>query len=454
MAASMATSESPVIEKVEEVRDEVQAVVQPVLPTPPPTAEQVVATQAQAVTSFVMGTTGEDYRQYFTSDETVQLGGILQKLSSGQHLTQEEKAQAADISVKFEQSKVAERDRYVSLLKEFVDTPISSGVVQEQQLSADKITAPEIQKSIDELSKSVKILSPEERATQVAADLKKLKRQGINLESQVGTDIAAYLGADSKPIQVFTTIKAAKEATEKYATKNLPASLETLRSEVQSLQQSLPILEREYGVQGADLEKALTLVTAALENAAPGDTERVVNAVDHLFTIIERKKEVTRVDILSAGQKKDIAAEKQRIVAEAGLAPKITADLGGTENALADIAARAPEQVKQPFIDGSLEQQRSALVRFLETDPRLTGIRTELLASGNRDIENRYQALLGQIDRIGTGTQAETTTCSNSVTDALQCTHAFLAVAENAARSKSALSRMIGTLQDTFGIGQ
>ncbi len=448
--ASAAASEMTAASKADEDGGGTKVTAHPAAPAP--SVEQVVATQAQAVVTFIAGSNGEDYKQYFTSEESAQMDGILKKLSSGRRLTPEEKTQAAGIASKFEQSKVTERDRYVSLLKEFVDTPISAIVVQEQQLSPEKITTSVVQTSIDELSKTVKVLSPQERASQVASDVKKLKRQGIDLEPQVGTDVAAYLGAGNKPIQVFTTIKSVKEAAEQHATKDLPASLEKLRNEVKSLQQSMPILEREYGVKSADINKALSSVSTTLENATAEDTQRVVNAVDHLFTVIERQKVVTKSDILSSGQK-NIAAETQRILAEAGPAPKLTADLGTPANALADLAARAPEQAKQSFQEGSLQEQRGALIRFLETDPRLTSIRAKLQSEGRKDIEDRYQSLLRQIRSIGTETQQDTT-CARSVSEALQCTHAFLTTAEDAARSQGVLSRMIGTLQDTFGIGQ
>ncbi|MFA5799388.1 MAG: hypothetical protein WC840_00330 [Candidatus Peribacteraceae bacterium] len=413
-------------------------------------AESTVVQQAISATQFLALPAAEDYKQYFSREENLMLEGIMVKLRSGRRLTTDEREQAGQLSKKFSESKYTERDRYVSLLREFVTTPISAIVVEEQKLEVSLLVTPEIPVAISELMKTAKILSPKELTRQVTDGVRKLQKQGIDIEPVIGKEYAAYLGPGNRPIQVFMTLKTIKEAAERHATTDLQGSLRTLRREALSLRQALPVLEREYGMKASDIEPILKGIDDIVTEAGKDDVERIVNAVDRLLLILERRNIVTKAELVTGAIPSPHAAAVVEIARDAGWKTPLTASLD-VPSLVTDLTQAAPDEYRWFFEQGTNDEQRAALLKYLGTDKRLGSLLAMLREEGRTDMDARYRELVEQIKNVGTGTDTEPP-CDDSMVDALRCTNKFMKDVQETTRGRSTFSRFIGTLQDLFGI--
>jgi len=424
---------------------------QPVTEQQPTSSQAQVTVQAKAATQFLSAPAAEDYKQYFSREENLVLEGIVKKLASGRRLTKDERVQAGELSSKFQQSKFTERDRYISLLKDFVTTSVSSKVVAEQNLSPERLITPDIPTAILELSKTARILKPEELRRQVVAEVSLMKDYGMNIEPELTPDYQKKLEDKTKPVQVFMTLKAVKEAAEKHATTDLKGSLSELGRQAGVLRQAVPVLEREYGIKPAEIEPVIDALDKAIKNSGQVNVQRVVENVDRLLLILEQRKVVTKAELAMETIPAPHAAAAIELAQNAGWRPKITASVDVPELTV-DLTAYAPEKYKPSFEQGTFVEQKSALINFLKTNDRLLQLLNTLRRSGRTDMDRRYQELINQIELVGSDGEPASE-CSYSVNDALGCTDAFLKDLEAAARSRGTFTNFIGTLQDFFGIG-
>ncbi len=422
---------------------------------PPPSSQQeispAVISQAQQANRFLDTEAGEDYESYLTGEQSIKLETIMKKIANGRRLTKEERVWAVELFTALQEARSAERTRYTDLLKQFIATPISSEVVDEKSLKKSNLVDAPVPIAIDELKRAVAVIRRGELKNAVTVDLSRLKRQGIDLTKDAPVDFENYLTAGNRPIVVFATLKTLKEAAEKYATTDVPASLEVIRAEARALKQALPLFEQEYGLKSADVEPLLTAIEDVSKEAKKQDLERVVAAINRFMTSLERSSIVTKADI--AGFENDpthAAAAATRIAETVGLAGQIVS----TDNVvpfLDGLAASAPTEAKDSFERGTIVQQRSALLAFLASDERVTALRATLRQDGQTDFDVRYDILRTDISHAGDLTDT-VTSCDDSVPDALICANQYLTDLEDAVRGQSFFSSVIGTLQDYFDI--
>jgi cysteine-rich repeat protein len=412
---------------------------------------EVVIEQAKSAEKFLMTPAAEDYKQYFSREEGLQLEGVLKKVRSGRRLMPEERIQAAELSKKLETSKFTERNRYISLLKEFVSTPVSTTVVVEKNINAERLITPEIVTAISELQKTAKIISSTQLKLQVTQGLDRLKRRGIDIEREIGQESVQYFTPKSRPVQMFLTIKSMKEAAEKHSTKDFVLSLGILKNEVEAVRSALPVLALEYSVLATEIEPSLKAVDDVLATASQQDVDRIVGAVDQLLVVLEQKGVITKQDLLLAEIPSPHAAAAVQIAEQAGWQPE-EGTSGDVSTLTALLSELAPTQYRQSFEQGGVEEQRLALLQYLATNERLQGLLTTLRGYGRTDMDSRYQILVRQIERVGTdGTRIG---CEASMEAALRCSNDFLVSVEEEVRGRNVFVRVVGMLQDFFGINQ
>lgn len=394
----------------------------------------------------------QDYMEHLTDAQVIQLETIVKKLATGRRLTATERAWALELYGALQDAKLAERTRYTDLLKQFIATPISADVVEEKNLDAANLVDVEVPVAIEELARAVEVIRRGELASAVTVDVARLKRQGIDLSLDVPAGYETYLDAGDRPISVFATLKTLKEAAEKHATTDVPASLERVRSEAQTLKQVLPLFEQEYGLKPEDLEPLLTAIEQVSEEATKQDLERVVAAINRFLGTLERKTVLSRADIaIFTGDLTHTAAAAQRIAETVGLdAGEVTPE--NIVPMLDDAAASAPAEALPMFERGSVADQREALLALLTTNDRIQQLRQILRERGQTDADARYEELRSAIASAG-DIRDTVTVCDDSVPDALQCIDEYLTYLEDAVRGKNFFTRLVGRLQDFFGIG-
>ncbi len=426
-------------------------------PSPPPPVSQqyvppAIVTQAIQANTFLSTEAGQDYKNYLTSKQMIELETIMKKLANGRRLTKQEREWAQELFEALQLARLAERVRYTDLLKQFIATPISSEVVDEKNLQKSNLVDVEVPIAIDELKRAVSVIRRGELQSAVTFDLARLKRQGIDLAKDVPTGFEQNLTVGNRPILVFATLKNLKEAAEQYATTDVQASLSIVRTEAQSLKQALPIFEQEYGARPEDIEPLFAAIEHVSQEATKQDVERVVAAINRFMMSLERNKILTKADIASFERDPlHAAAGAKRIAATVGLEDQFVS-MDAIEPFLDGLSASAPDDARDTFAHGTLLQQRKTLSEFLANNERVTQLRAAVRKKGNTQFDDRYQIL--QRDISVAGENADTVTlCDDSVSDALTCVHQFLADLENAVRTQSFFGRIIGNLQDYFGIG-
>ncbi len=412
-----------------------------IAPTP---TTPLQATQAK---KFLASPESDELRSHLTAEQDSQLGQILSALSSGEPLTPQERVWAGELRDAIAEAQAAERERYTNLLRAFI-TPISAQVMDEKHLDASRLVDVALPLAVTELQQAVEVIQRGELKQQVLSDSAKLKRLGIDIESAVPRDTLEKLDSHHS-IAVFEAIKDLKEAAEEHATTNLPASLGSIQSEAETLRQALPILEREYGLRHDEADKLLADITSIATQTNAQSTDRLVNSVHRFLGFLERKNVLTSADLASGAETLHPAADVTRIAAEAGDDPP-TVDIRSFVDGM---AAKAPDAYKAAFVSGTLAEQRSALLQLLTENDRVSALLEELNNAGRTEIDARFAALKKDIANAGEGTDTDSL-CDDSIQRALECTTQFLKDLEEAGRSKNALSQIIGSLQDYFGIGQ
>lgn len=427
----------------------------PTTPPPPPpqqTLPPVVISQAISLSQFLGSEAGEDYKAYLTDPQIIALETIVNKLATGRRLTAQEREWALELYVALQEAKFSERTRYTDLLKQFIATPISTDVVEEKNLKKSFLVDVEVPVAINELKRAVEIIRRGELKSAVLVDVARLKRQGIDLSEDVPAGYEKYLDPGNRPISVFATLKTLKEAAEKYATTDVPASLELVRSEALALKMALPLLEQEYGLDPSITEPLLTAIENVSKEATKQDTDRVVAAINRLFASLERNKILSKADIaVFEHNPVHAAAAATRIADVVGLRDQI-ATMDAIVPFLSGLSTSAPAEAKDSFERGTVLQQRSALLEFLANDDRVTSLRMTLRQDGLTEFDARYEALRSDIAHVG-DLRDTMTLCDDSMPDALRCANQYLTDLEDAVRGRSLFTRLIGHLQDYFGIG-
>ncbi len=413
---------------------------------------RLIQSQAVAASIFLASPDGQDYKAYLNREEGIQLEQIIQKIENRRYLSVQERAWAVQLYAKLTEAKVAERLRYTDLLKQFIATPISSEVVTEKSLAKTRLVDVEVPVAIGELKRAVTIIQRGQLKQQVTLDIDKLHRQGISIEANVPLDYQQFLSKGNRPIEVFTTLKSLKEATEKFATNNLPASLEIIRAGAEDLKKMLPIFEREYRLKPVDAQSFLNDIQTTSNDVTNQDAYRIVSAVNRFLLALERQKIISSADLVAGIGVPHAAAGVERMTKEVGdnaVVPQTT----DIRSFVQGMTTFVPTEYKEIFANGTLEDQRAALLQFLRTDDRATALMDTMRKSGRKDFDQRFDELRAQILRVGTITDTDTT-CDDSMPDALQCTATFLHDLQDTVRSQSVYSRVVGWLQDYFGIGQ
>jgi cysteine-rich repeat protein len=429
----------------------VPTVVVPKAPVIAPEVRQAMEA-AQAATTLLETTAAADYKPYLSPEQGQMLGSLLDKVATGKPLTPEEKVQAASLVTTLSDSKVVERDKYVSILKEFIATPVSATVIATDQLNATTLSSTDVPGIIDELMK-VPPKSMDEVRVQVAQDIDRLRTEvGVDPLASVG-DVTQGLTVEAKPLQTFAAIKSIKDVAEKQATMDLGGSLALLKREAETLRQSSGILTQEYGVKAKDIDEILAKVNAAVANPQSADIRSVVSAVQSVLAPLQQKNLLSRQELLSAADGKLHPAATARLSQQVQLTqnPKLTASIDG-QPATQDLKTYAPAQAKSSFERGTIADQKQAMIDYLAKNERLQSIRTDLKNRGVIEVELRYKELVANIGKVGEPNASGP--CQTSVADALLCVNNFLTDAEKTARSQGFFGRTVGTLQDFFGIGQ
>lgn len=424
----------------------------PVPQQPQPQVPTIVVSQAQQVNQFLGTEAGEDYKNYLTREQIIELETIVNKLANGRRLTKQEREWAVELYAALQEARSAERTRYTDLLKQFISTPISTDVVDEKDLKKSNLVDVEVPIAIDELKRAVEVIRRGDLQSAVGVDIARLKRQGIDLVKDAPSGYENYLKPGNRPISVFATLKALKEASEKYATTDVPASLTLVRTEAQALKQALPLFEQEYGLDPKDVEPLLTAIENVSKEATKQDTERVVSAINRFLMSLERNKAISKADIaIFEINPTHAAAAATRIAEAAGLRDQV-ASIDNIVPFLDGLSASAPVEAKESFERGTVLQQRQALLDFIAVDERIGELRALLRKDGRTDFDTRYEELRADIARAGDIVDT-VTFCDDSVPEAIRCADEYFVDLQDAVRGRSYFSRLIGTLQDYFDIG-
>lgn len=425
---------------------------------PPPAVPQqpqvpsIVVSQAQQANQFLGTEAGEDYKNYLTREQIIELETIVNKLANGRRLTKQEREWAAELYAALQEARSAERTRYTDLLKQFISTPISSDVVEEKDLKKTNLVDVEVPVAIDELKRAVEVIRRGDLQSAVGVDIARLKRQGIDLVKDAPSGYANYLTPGNRPISVFATLKALKEASEKYATTDVPASLTLVRTEAQALKQALPLFEQEYGLDPKDVEPLLTAIENVSKEATKQDTERVVSAINRFLLSLERNKAISKADIaMFEMDPSHAAAAATRIAETVGLTDQV-ASIDNIVPFLDGLSASAPVEAKDSFERGTIVQQREALLDFIAVDERIGELRALLRQDGRTDFDTRYEELRADISHAGDIVDT-VTFCDDSVPEAIRCADEYFVDLQEAVRGRTFFTRLIGTLQDYFDIG-
>lgn len=417
----------------------------------PPMSPQTIIHEAENASAFLAHPNGAPYVQSLGGEQTPKLGQILQKLGGGHRLTTQERGWAGEIGSTLERTKARQRKRSTDLLRKFIGTPISADVVSEKKLEKGRLVDVDLPVAIGELQRRVRVLHRKELREKVLANVERLHRQGITIENSVPPQYEKNLSAGSKPIEVFATLQSLKEATERYATDDVPASLAIVRSQAAQLRAALPVLQREYGVQPEEIDVFLRDIEQATREATKQDAYPVVLAVNRFLSTLEERKMIRPSDLTAAPDPQRTAAEARRIGKEIG-GHELSLENGSIRSFITNLTVLAPEKYRRAFVEGSTREQCTALVTLLTEDERIRSLQIILRDSGQAAFDHRFEELKHQILAVGSPSAVESP-CSASVSEALRCSAAYLQDLQSAVRSRSLFSRIIGFLQDFFGIG-
>ena len=220
---------------------------------------------------------------------------------------------------------------------------------------------------------------------------------------------------------------------------------------MKALRDALPVFEQEYDISASELEPYFTTIDVVSRNVTRQDTDRVVAAVNRLLSFLERERIFSTAEIASLElSATHAAANASRLIRDSG-----RDDIATTTDVAAfvdGLSAAAPAEAKPAFERGTEIAQRVELLKFLQDDLRTAELRSILRKDGRTDFDERYTELRQQIGRVGTGDVADTA-CDDTMQDALRCAGDYLTDLQAAVRGRSFFTRLIGNLQDYFGIG-
>ena len=415
-----------------------------------PQQEIALEQQAEEALTFLESPEGETVTQYLTTDETGALQDILEKIQDGAVLSEEEKVISRSLIEKLEQAREEERIRYTDLLKEFIATPISSGVVEEKNLQKENLVDAAVPVVINELTRAVEVIRRGELKSQVNTDLLRLQQQQLDITSELPKNFNLFLDGGSRPIEVFATIKALKETTERYATKDMNVSRNILRTEAQKLLANLPQLKEQYGLDDKQAKELLDQLVN-LVSSAKSTPRSIVASVNRFLGFMQKENVFTQADISLYDKRLHAAANVQRIAEELGQSSQI-AGTDGARKYVEKLAANVPEDVRNIFEKGTLEEQRGVLLDLLNKDERSASLRELLAAKGSTEFGDRLEALKEDISHSGE-LRDTPSPCDDSMSESLTCVREYLLDLQNAVRNKSFFTKIIGYIQDLLGIG-
>lgn len=411
-----------------------------------------VLSEAEAAAQFLGTPEGVDITEYLSREESIQLEQILQKLKNGRRLNEQERAWAEALVQKLDEARSAERKRYTDLLKQFIATPISSEVVDEKTLEKQRLVDVEVPVAITELQRAVDIIQRGKLQGAVAGNLAKLQRQGLSIAEETPKDLPKNLTSGAQPIEVFAALKTLKETTEKYATTDLPKSLEIIRNEAEMLLRALPIFEREYGLKPEDTARLLEDIKRVTDESEKQDIYRVVGAVNRFLLSLERRdifspEEITALE----ANKLHGAARAHRLADRLGRKDEIVT-IQDREKFVQGLTLSAPSEYSEIFRTGTLPEQKNALLSFLATDDRLASLVERIPDEKRELLTDEREGLERDIRTLGTP-DVTGSECDDSIENALSCTSDYLEGVEHAVRNRNLFTRLVGYLQDYFGIG-
>jgi cysteine-rich repeat protein len=419
----------------------------------PPAVKPVfpsIKTQAEPILQFLIGKNGVEVQQHLTEEERTMLVSIISKLARGERLTADERVRAATLSGKLEEAKTVERNTYVDLLRSFISTAIGSVVLGEENMKKEQLTGDDVRSIIAELAAKATIIPAAEIPSTVGKEVTGLLDLGVTLQG-LPSDYDRRLSPADSRLEVFRTIKSVKEATEKLASTDLPLSLGAIRSEAELLRKSIPDLEREFGLSSSDLESVLTKIIISAGRGKAEDREQMVRTVGQLITILSDAQVVSRSDLgIATGTPLHAAASMEKLAQE--FAPEGTVMTQDEAVAFVHtLAEQAPVEFRSAFESGNVAKQQQSLMTLV-LNAQAAEMMTSLRQDGRTDFDERLATLTVDIGNIERGRDTATL-CDDYVSDALTCTNAFLADLQEAARSRSIVTRTVGRLQDFFGVG-
>jgi len=435
-----------------------QTLAPPPLPVIPPRVLQTAVEAAESNT-FIRSEEGDSYIQYLEVENQESLKDILRALRDRKALTSEQREQAEQLSGDLGLAKFAERDKYNDMLARLIATTISESVVSEQALDQAKLTGdPTL--IVEELQKAVTPMKPTQIRSETANLLSELQRQGVEIEGLSAESVAAMIGDDRSPIEVFQAVVEAKEKVEKVATKDVDQSYASVLAHVRMLRTSLPVLEQQFGMNREKLEARLSELESVAATATPAEAREVVDAINKLTITMERSKKVDKRTLDSIDE---AAANRalQRFAENVRSSPMTASLIGDTtpEQAkpgdllkLTDAMSRqAPLMQRKAFASKDVEAQKSALIQYIFSQPDIMRMRAILQEGDHVELDERETQLRKTIERIGK-VDLPDDSCDDSVADALPCVEAHFTWMQQQVRDRNWLSRIGGFFEDAGAV--
>ena len=352
--------------------------------------------------------------------------------------------------LKLLREKAVEWSSYLSLLKDYFTNAIFMELLTDARIDPAVLNDDSrIDEAILQLNRVYPGITRTQLRQRVLDDSLVLQRLHIHIDPEVlkpfGSDILR-----EPPLDVLNALYQLINQTQKLAPDDLGTSLANIKTNISLIRDALPLFEREYGVNENEISMLIADIDAAVLAADKSNLSTVVNAVHRLMLVLERQ----HIDIRTGSaalSATHAAARIDRIQEELG-----TSDDVRTEPAIRlyveELSDKAPAAYKNVFEKGSQAEQRQSLQQFLLQNKRISSLLLLLPAEKKSAFTEQLDALHRDIAAIGSSLDT-TTTCDDSVPEALRCTNQYLEELQDAARSKSAFSRFIGRLQDFFGIG-
>lgn len=408
--------------------------------------------EAKEAQQYLETIPGENLIDALPPEKTAVLDALLQKLIDKVPLTPEEKKDAAELSIQIQTANQLDAQTLTDLLREFIATPISSNVVQEKNLEQSKLIGVEIPIAIDELERSIDVIQQQKLAEKVRENIAYLQQFELDLTKEAPPNYDQILLNNSHPVEVFKVLKSLKEITEKYATLDVSASLVQVQDHVNLLREALPLLQRERGINPTDIEVLLRDIEEKMKLTTPRSVQPLLKSILDLVIALQRAGVITRGELLSFQQSTfhGAATHAGRIAKDLNEV-KVFDSPEGIEEFTERLVAIVPAKLKSTFQTGTVDEQKSALVTYLQEDPQVQHLLALAKKDGQTKLVDQFELLLLHIRAVGQDTDT-VSTCDDSIPDALACTRETLLNLQDGVRSQGLFRWLIGFLQDLFGI--